>query len=123
VYDWGRPPSKERPLHIPQSLRVARHAARAETTPPPEMQDGTEQVLCTCDYFTLCMLSAETQTIPLDTRGESFHALTVIEGGARLTAGAESVELTRFDTVLVPAASGAYRLQPMGSLRALKSSV
>lgn len=123
VYDWGRPASENRQLHIEQSLAVTRHDARAELTPLPELQDGKEQVLCTSDYFTLSMLSATTQPIPLDTHSESFHALTAIDGRVRLTEGAESIDLSRFDTVLVPASTGAYQLEPLSAFKALKSTV
>jgi mannose-6-phosphate isomerase len=123
VYDWGRPASEKRKLHIEQSLAVARHDAQAEFTPLPELQDGKEQDLCTSAYFTLSVLSAEKRNIPLDTQAATFHALTVIDGKARLLAGTESLELARFDTVLVPASTGSYQLQPLGSFRVLKSSV
>lgn len=122
VYDWGRPASDKRQLHIQQSLMVARHDARAEFTPLKEQPDGSEQVLCTSDYFTLSMLSASVHPISGNTRGEAFHALTVIEGCARLVADTESIELSLFDTVLVPASTGAYQLEPIGGFKALKST-
>lgn len=122
VYDWGRPVSEKRMLHIQQSLAVARHDAHPELIPLPALQDGGEQVLCTSAYFTLSILSAVTQPVPLDTRGESFHALTLIDGRARLVAGTQSLELARFDTLLIPAATRSYRLEPLGAFRALKST-
>jgi mannose-6-phosphate isomerase len=123
VYDWGRPASDKRPLHIKQSLAVTRHDAQASPTPLLPVQDASEQVLSTCPYFTLSHLAAAAKPIVLDTHAESFHALTMIEGQARLKAGGESLELAPFDTVLVPAASGSYQLEPLGAFRALKSSV
>jgi mannose-6-phosphate isomerase len=123
VYDWGRPASENRLLHIEQSLAVARHDAYVEPSPPPEMFDGEEKLLCTSDYFTLSMLYATTQPIRLDTGSETFHALTVIEGKARLAAGCESIQLARFDSVLIPASTGAYELEPNHAFKVLKSSV
>ena len=123
VYDWGRPSSDKRPLHIQQSLVVARHDACAEHIPLPEVQEGQEQVLCRSAYFTLSLLAASAQALALDTRGESFHAVTLTEGKARLCAGQQTLELAPFDTVLLPALTGSYHLEPLGSFRALKSSV
>jgi mannose-6-phosphate isomerase len=70
----------------------------------------------------LDMLCAASHVIELDTRGESFHAITVIEGKAVLIAGDERVELEKFQTAVVPASLGAYRFEPQMSCRALKSS-
>jgi mannose-6-phosphate isomerase len=121
VYDWGRPASDNRALHIEQSLAVARHDAHVVPNPLPEMSDGEEKQLCTSDYFTLSMLCATTQPIRLDTGGETFHALTVIEGKARLSAGNESIQLARFDSVLIPASTGDYELEPNQAFKVLKS--
>ena len=121
VYDWGRPATEKRPLHIEKSIRVTRADFTAPITPPPATGDGTRHVLVECDYFTLEMLSAKSNTIELDTGGETFHAITVIDGRALLKAGDESVELERFQTAVVPAQVGSYQFQPLADCRALKS--
>jgi mannose-6-phosphate isomerase class I len=79
-------------------------------------------VLLECEYFTLELLSARTNMIDLETKRESFHAITVIEGKSLLKAGDESVELEKFQTAVVPAQAGSYRFQPLTDCRALKSS-
>jgi mannose-6-phosphate isomerase class I len=76
-----------------------------------------------CEYFTLEMLSAISNPVGLDTKGASFHAITVIEGRALLKAGDERVELDMFQTAVVPAQVGRYQFQPLMECRALKSSV
>jgi mannose-6-phosphate isomerase len=76
-----------------------------------------------CEYFTLEMLSARSDTIGLDTKGESFHAITIIEGKALLKAGDESVQLEKFQTAVVPAQIGSYQFQPLIECRALKAGV
>jgi mannose-6-phosphate isomerase len=69
------------------------------------------------------MLAAQSQTLVLDTKGESFHALTVIDGAAQVTLEGESYRLKRFESVIIPASCRKYTLQPLGSLRMLKASV
>jgi mannose-6-phosphate isomerase len=123
VYDWGRPATEKRPLHIDKSIRVTRADFTASITPPPTAGDGTRHVLVECEYFTLEMLSASSNAIELDTGGQSFHTVTVIEGKALLQAGAEQVELEKFQTAVVPANVGRYQFQPLAEGRALKSGV
>ena len=123
VYDWGRPATEKRPLHIEKSIRVTRADFTAPITPMPAIGDGTRHVLVQCDYFTLELLSAISNTIDLDTKSESFHAITVIEGQAILKADNEQVQLDKFQTAVVPAKTGEYQFQPLTDCRALKSSV
>lgn len=122
VYDWGRPATEKRPLHIDKSIRATRADFAALVMPPPATDDGTRNLLVESNYFTLEMLSAKSNTIELDTGGESFHAITVIEGKALLQAGDERVELDKFQTAVVPAQVGIYQLHPLADCRALKSS-
>ncbi|HEU0296849.1 MAG TPA: type I phosphomannose isomerase catalytic subunit [Anaerolineales bacterium] len=123
VYDWGRPATEKRPLHIEKSIRVTRADFRAPVTPMPPIEDGTRHILVQCDYFTLELLSAQSSAIDLDTNDESFHAITVIEGKAILKADNEQVELEKFQTAVIPARVGKYQFRPLMSCRALKSSV
>jgi len=123
VFDWNRPASEGRALHIEQSLAVADPTATSSIIPLPSLADGQAQRLITCDYFALDVLASQTKPIALDTRGESFHAITVLEGQAQITGGDWDVTLHRFETALVPADCGAYQLQPLTAFRALKSSV
>jgi len=123
VYDWGRPATEQRPLHIEKSIRVTRADFTALVKPLPEIGDGTRHTLVQCDYFTLELLSAQTKTIELDTQGETFHAITVIDGRAVLQTEAVSVELDRFQTAVVPADVRRYQFRPLENCRALKSSI
>jgi mannose-6-phosphate isomerase len=123
VYDWGRPATEKRPLHIEKSVAVTRADYTAPVIPMPEIGDGTRHTLIECNYFTLELLSAKSNAIALDTKKESFHAVTVIEGKALLQAGDEQVELEKFQTAVVPASMGEYQFKPLGNCIALKSSV
>jgi len=123
VYDWGRPATEERPLHIEKSIAVTRTDFTSPVIPMPEHGDGTHHTLVECEYFTFELLSAKSNTITLDTKNESFHAVTVIEGKALLEADDEQVELDKFQTAVVPASMGEYQFKPLEECRALKSSV
>ncbi len=123
VYDWGRPVTEKRPLHIEKSIQVTRADFTAPVIPMPEHGDGTRNTLVECNYFTLELLSAKSNSITLDTKSESFHAITVIEGKAILQAGDEQVELEKFQTAVVPASRGEYQFKPLENCQALKSSV
>src|SRR5215207_3738195 len=123
VYDWGRPATEKRPLHIEKSIHAAQADFAALITPPPAAGDGTQHVLVESNYFILEMLSVTSKVIELDTGGETFHAITVIEGKALLKAGDETVELDKFQTAVVPAHVGRYQFQPLAECRALKSCI
>ncbi len=123
VYDWGRPETEKRKLHIEKSLQVALPQAATPIGLLPPLVDGERRVLCRSRYFTLEILSAQTQPVTLDTQGESFHALTVIEGSAEIQTDGQVWPLSRFETVVVPADCGSYAIHPAPSFRVLKSSV
>ncbi|MBI5564391.1 MAG: class I mannose-6-phosphate isomerase [Chloroflexi bacterium] len=123
VFDWNRPASDGRPLHIDQSLAVTDLKAVAPITPPPAFVDGQATTLINCDYFTLELLTAETNSIDLATRGESFHALTVIDGQAIIEGDEWQVPLHRHQTALIPAACDAYRVRPQGKTQLLKAAI
>jgi len=124
VYDWGRPVTEQRPLHIEKSIKVTKTDSKVPVTHIPETGDGTQHTLVQCDYFMLELISAQRNSIDLDTRGESFHAITVIEGKALLQANEKvRVELDRFQTAVVPSEVKRYHFQPLANCQVLKSSV
>ena len=120
VYDWGRPQTEARPLHIDKSIQVTQAGFAAPIIPPPACRDGGERLI-ECNYFTLEMLCASANAIDLDTKGESFHAITVIEGKVRLRAGDEMLDLDKFHTAVIPASTGSYQFEPLTDCRALQS--
>jgi mannose-6-phosphate isomerase len=123
VYDWGRPQTEARPLHIEKSIRVTQAEFAAPIIPVPECEDGAQERLIQCEYFTLEILCTSKETLQLNTKGESFHAITLIEGRALLRMENESLELDKFQTAVIPASAGSYQLEPLGTCRALKSSL
>jgi len=122
VWDWDRPPSPQRQLHIEKSLAVSNPDLTGVLIPATPPSDGSQRLLVSCSYFDLFLLAAEKQPIQLDTQNETFHALTVIAGAARLEGDGWQQPLNRFQSVLVPADAGRYRLVPEGVCQVLKAS-
>lgn len=104
VFDWNRPLTAGRELHLDKSL------AATDTTLRGQIRRAAEpgNSLAVCKYFHLERLSGPQAR---DTRGESFHALTVIEGRAQLHSAHGVLALGKFDSVIVPAGLGQYELQ------------
>lgn len=123
VFDWNRPASAGRFLHIEQSVAVTNPELVGKTIPLSPLATHDQRSLVLCKYFDLKLLVAQQETMLLDTRGESFHALTVIEGRAEVQCEDERVILERFETVIVSADAGAYRLHPLAPCRVLNASV
>ena len=91
--------------------------------PPPAFVDGQSAPLITCEYFTLEQLTADAHSIDLATRGESFHALTVIDGQAAIESAAGRIVLHRLETAIIPAACATYRIRALRRLKMLKAAV
>ena len=123
VYDWGRPQTEARPLHIEKSIQVTQAEFATPIMPLPKCEDGAQERLIQCEYFTLETLCASKETLHLNTKGESFHAITLIEGQALLRMGIERLELGKFQTAVIPARTGSYQFEPLTDCRALKSSL
>jgi mannose-6-phosphate isomerase len=123
VYDWDRPQTETRKLHIDKALVVSNPNATASVLSAPQINDGEIKTLTQCQYFKLETISVEKKTAMLDTQGESFHALTVIEGQIQIRAGDEIFILNKFETLLIPAICGAYQISPIEKSRLLKASV
>lgn len=124
VFDWNRPASEGRKLHIDQSLAVLNPAAVRQAQPWPGSRDGQVQQLIECPYFTLELLAGTGQPFALDTRRQSFHALTVIEGQAQVRGDEWGFDLERLQSLVVPAACGAYTVKGRGGeVQVLKAAV
>ncbi len=122
VYDWGRPQTPTRKLHIDKSLVVVDPKANSAPEPLNIEPTRAKKILVACPFFTLEYIQGNEQPIHLDTQQLTFHTLTVIEGQADIQAGEETAHLNRFDTILIPACCGEYHIQPNGACALLKSS-
>jgi mannose-6-phosphate isomerase len=116
VYDWGRPASAGRELHIEASMEVARPVGPNEPRRPRIANEtGTARAI-DCAYFDLDLIRVSPKGVPLtrDTGGRCFHLVTAIEGAAEIGRGAERVDLSRYETAFVAGSAGAYEIHAKG---------
>jgi mannose-6-phosphate isomerase len=118
VYDWDRPASAGRALHIEQSVAVTTPSA-APILHAPQLDPSDTKTLTECPYFVLEKLQGG--QIDSSTNGSSFHAITITGGTATLESQGQTITLERFGTVIIPAESASYTLK--GGFQALRSSV
>ena len=124
VYDWGRPASAGRGLHVEESIEVTDPSKGADVRPAPALEGTAADAALNCDYFRLDVVRLGRAAFGGDTAGRSFHLLTAAEGEAELACGGETLRLRRFDTALVSAHAGAYRLRADGgAAKLLRASV
>lgn len=115
VYDWDRPASAGRRLHIEESVAVTDPRQSVRARPEPKFERETEAYpVVACPYFDLKAVRLGGEPYDCDTKGESFHVLTVTEGEVELDGGDEAVRLTKYETVLVAGGAGRYRLRARG---------
>jgi len=111
AYDWGRPQSTGRRLHIEESVEVTEPVGPADRI-HPEVTAGTGAASAMdCALFDVDLIRVS-PSMPWssDTCGRSFHIVTVTEGTAELTCGQERVRLGKFETALVAGSAGAYEV-------------
>lgn len=118
VFDWNRPASAGRKLHIEQSIRVIDPSLRSQIQ---SSSDASISELVTCDYFTLEKI-VPTEPVTANTAGESFHALTVIEGRALVGGNGWSVSLEPYESLMIPACSGEYTIQKQSGCLLLRAA-
>ena len=126
VYDWDRPASDGRALHIEESVAVTRAVGPVETM-SPRLPAGSGAVdAIDTQYFDVDLIGVgpDTKPVAADTRGRSFHILTVIDGEAEIVLGAEQAVLKRFESALVAGSAGEYQTRGIdGAARLLRAAV
>jgi len=124
VYDWDRPASAGRRLHVAESVEVTDPCKVIDIRPAPELSGAATFAALCCPHFALDVLSVEGAPLVCDTGGRSFHVLTVVEGEAEVARGEERARLGRFETALVAGGAGAYELRAAGvGARLLRAAV
>ncbi len=121
VFDWNRPASAGRKLHLDQSAAVVNPDLHAEIHRASNAIHPHTNTVAACEYFVLDELNLSAP-LSRDTRGESFHAITVIAGELDIVAGDARMTLKPYSSVIVPAAQGTYQLVPHGTTQALCAS-
>ena len=124
VYDWGRPASAGRKLHVEESVEVTDPRKGAAVKATPALRGTSHANAVSCPHFELDLIRLGGSAFGGDTGRRSFHLLTVTEGEAEVVCGEEGVRLGRFETALVAGAAGAYRLRAAGGpARLLRATV
>jgi mannose-6-phosphate isomerase len=125
VYDWDRPATAGRKLHVEESVAVTDPRRGAVRHPPPELSGTAASRALSCPYFELDVLSVGGDA-PLtdDTEGGSFQLLTVTGGAVEIVCGGESLRLGLHETALVAGGAGGYELRADGDgARVLRAAV
>lgn len=123
VYDWNRPETQERPLHIEKSQAVVNLTTDNKLIPLKIGLNQPCQTLVSCRYFTLEYLRCNGGKTIIDTQQKSFHALTVLAGQVTVIADDEVTHLNRFETALISSYTGKYSLQTNEGCALLKTSI
>ena len=124
VYDWDRPVTGTRKLHIEESMTVLHPDAGGKVLPAdPNTPAAGRKELVSCKYFTLELIAGPAASIPVDFKGETFSALTVLNGNIMVHAEDWSFALGPLETLLIPAICGKFQVTFYGDVRALISHV
>lgn len=121
VYDWDRPQSAGRKLHIEESVEVTLPVGHAELNRPQIAGETGSATAVECPFFRLELIRVSPDGGPLesDTAGRSFHLVTAIESAAEIVCGTEVAALKRFETALVAGSAGGYEIRSNGGPAAL----
>lgn len=111
VYDWDRPTSAGRALHLEESVAVTRAELQGDLRPGTQTHGQGE--LTASEYFVLEGVKLAGQPYRANTHGQSFQIVTVTAGEVKLSSGSETLRLATFQTALVTAAAGAYSLRAL----------
>jgi mannose-6-phosphate isomerase len=119
VYDWDRPASAGRELHIEQAIAVTDPDGQAIRTSAPISDDSPASVAVGSSYFALDVLNLASIATTGDTAGKSFHVLTVKSGTVNVSQGGESVRLNTYETLVVAGSAGPYAIEAVGPAAAV----
>lgn len=111
VYDWDRPASAGRELHLAQAAECVSPSA-GELRPSFAPKPGGLERLVSSDFFLLDRLYLDAgSNASLDTERASFQALTSTGASLHIRSESGEVHVPGFGTALVPAAIGAYSIE------------
>ena len=113
VYDYGRvgADGKPRQLHVEQAVKVTKLA-------PPKDDYNFGGHLVRSPYFTVDQVDGDYAG---DCDDESFTSVLVVDGSGTICCGDEKLEVTKGDSLFLPADSGKFALE--GSVKALITRV
>ena len=111
VYDWDRPMKAGRKLHLEQAADVLDPKAGGDLVSLETAHPG-EGPLISCEFFALRVIADNDQPVQCDTRANSFHCLTMVDGEGIIEGKNWQRWLARFETLLIPASCGRYHIHP-----------
>jgi mannose-6-phosphate isomerase len=117
VYDYDRKGAdgKPRPLHIDKAIAVTNPTLTATKSAfGVETRDGyTIESLCDWRYFSAHRYTIDGQA-HLSAKNDSFQGILCLDGNLTLAWNADTLPLTKGQTVFVPAGMGEYALAGQG---------
>jgi mannose-6-phosphate isomerase len=120
VYDWDRPVTGTRKLHIQESMEVLDPDCAGNILPTDPNPANGRQKLISCKYFSLELIGGDRAgSVPVDLQGVSFSAVTALNGPIKVHAGEWFCELAALETLLIPAICGNYQVTFDDQARAL----
>jgi len=111
VYDWDRPMKAGRKLHLEQAADVLDPEAGGDLVSMETAHLG-EDPLIACEFFALRVIADNVHAMQCDTRSQSFHCLTMVEGEGIIEGDGWQRRLGKFETLLIPASCGRYHIYP-----------
>lgn len=122
VYDWDRPKTSGRKLHLDQAAITLNPNLEGALISSTSFADKKKANIVTSEYFSLDLLSGISKTMDFDTCGEAFSVLTVLDGKSFVRGDGWKFELAGFETLLIPAICGKYQVELFGDTKALSAS-
>ena len=126
IYDFGRLglDGKPRELHTELSKAAIDYTVLPDYKTPYQSIKNQENEIVSCKYFTTSLYELDKE-VTKDMSGlDSFVIAIWIEGSGSLTdSEGNAVSLRQGETVLIPACSRSFTLQPEGSMKVLTSYI
>ena len=124
VYDYDRRDAngKLRELHLERALDVINYAESAPAHSQPQRINDCRELMVSCPYFAMERWQCDSATNETTSR-ESFEILSVIDGVFELSWREGVLRLKRGQSIVLPAAFGAYTLTPEASATLLRCYV
>ena len=123
VYDWDRPMTAGRKLHLEQAQVALNPDLEGKLIPGSSFKGKQRASLVSCNYFSLELISGEAEAIGFDTQGKSFSVLTVLDGKVLVQGDGWQSELGHFESLVIPAVCGKHRLDLLETSRVLRAYV
>lgn len=122
VYDWDRPLSSGRVLHVEQSRASARSNGQVQAVSTVDISENAFHSLAACPYFRLSMLKMNHSVQTLPSNSETFSVLTVAAGSVQVEYAGQTLPLNALETLFIPAACGAVLIHSEGEAQILHAS-